>query len=100
MGNVILNAIVKKLAAGILQCKRMISNDGVTTRNFTIDKLSRIFEGVSLDADLSRQNIPPLGKALGIAKNLDEYQLKICLIVSSFSDTDPIRLNLIEFFCY
>jgi hypothetical protein len=75
----------------------MISNDGVTTRNFTIDKLSGIFEGVSLDADLSRQNIPPLGKALGIAKNLDEYQLKICLIVSSLSDTDPIKLNLQKF---
>jgi hypothetical protein len=75
----------------------MISNDGVTTRNFTIDRLSGIFEGVSLDADLSRQNIPPLGKALGIAKNLDEYQLKICLIVSSLSDTDPIKLNLQKF---
>ena len=91
MGNVILNAIVQKLADGTLPCERMISNDGITTRNFTIDRLSGIFEGVSLDADLSRQNTPPLGKALGIAKNLDEYQLKICLIVSSFSVTDPIK---------
>ena len=88
------NSCPQKLAAGTLQCERMISNDGVTTRNFTIDRLSGIFEGVSLDADLSQQNIPPLGKALGIAKNLDEYQLKICLIVSSFSDTDPVKLNL------
>jgi hypothetical protein len=97
MGNVILNAIVQKLADGTLQCERMISNDGVTTRNFTIDRLSGIFEGVSLDADLSRQNTPPLGKALGIAKNLEEYQLKICLIVSSFSVTDPIKSNLQKF---
>lgn len=94
MSDAILNTIVQKLADGALQCQRMISSDGITTRDFTIDKLPGIFEGVFLDADLSRQNIPPLGKTMGIAKNLDEYQLKICLIVSSFLDTDPIKLNL------
>jgi hypothetical protein len=97
MSGAILNAIVQKLADGTLQCQHIISNDGITTRNSTIDKLSGIFEGVSLDADLSRQNIPLLGKTMGVAKNLDEYQLKICLIVSSFSDTDPIKLNLQKF---
>jgi hypothetical protein len=97
MMNAILNAIVQKLADGALQCQRMISSDGITTRTFTIDVLSGIFEGVSLDADLSRQKIPPLGDTMGIAKNLDEYQLRICLIVPSFSDTDPSKLNLQKF---
>jgi hypothetical protein len=97
MRDATLNAIVQKWADGALRCRRMISSDGITTRNFTIDMLSGIFEGVSLDADLSRQNIPPLGKTMGIAKNLDEYQLRICLIVPSFSDTDPIKLNLQKF---
>jgi hypothetical protein len=50
----------------------MISSDGITTRNLTIDMLSGIFKGVSLDADLIRRNIPPLGKTIGVAKNLDE----------------------------
>jgi hypothetical protein len=97
MSDAILNAIVQKLADGALQCQRMISSDGITTRNFTIDMLSGIFECVSLDADLSRRNIPPLGKTIGIAKNLDEHQLRICLIVPSFSDTDPSKLNLQKF---
>ena len=97
MRDAILNAIVQKLADGALQCQRMISSDGITTRNFTIDMLSGIFEGVSLDADLSRRKIPPLGNTMGIAKNLDEYQLRICLIVPSFSDTDPSKLNLQKF---
>jgi hypothetical protein len=66
-------------------------------RNFTIDKVSGIFEGLSLDAYLSRNNIPSLANALGIAKNLDEYQLKICLNLPSFSDTDPIKSNLQKF---
>jgi hypothetical protein len=97
MNDAILNAIVQKLADGALQCQRLISSDGITTRNLTIDMLSGIFEGVSLDAELSRRNIPPLGKTMGIAKNLDEYQLRICLIVPSFSDTDPSKLNLQKF---
>jgi hypothetical protein len=97
MSDAILNTIVQKLADGALQCQRMISSDGITTRNFTIDMLSGIFECVSLDADLSRRNIPPLGKTIGIAKNLDEHQLRICLIVPSFSDTDPSKLNLQKF---
>lgn len=97
MRDAILNAIVQKLADGALQCQRMISSNGITTRNFTIDMLSGIFDGVSLDADLSRGNIPPLGKTIGIAKNLDEYQLRICFIVPSFSDTDPSKLNLQKF---
>ena len=43
----------------------MISNDGVTTRNFTIDRLSGIFGGVSLDADLSRAEYPSSGQGPG-----------------------------------
>ena len=97
MPGVILRAIVQKLAAGTLQCHRMISSDGITTRNFTIDKLQGIFGGASIDADLSKQNIPCLGNTIGIAKNLDEYQLKICFNISSFSDADPVKLHLQKF---
>lgn len=38
----------------------------------------------------------PSGK-MGEVKKLDEYQLRICLIVPSFSDTDPGKLNLQKF---
>lgn len=97
MPGVLLRAIVQKLAAGTLQCHRMISSDGITTRNFTIDKLQGIFEGASIDAELSRRNITSLGNTIGIAKNLDEYQLKICFNISSFSDADPVKLHLQKF---
>jgi hypothetical protein len=97
MPGVILRAIVQKLVAGTLQCHRMISSDGITARNFTIDKLQGIFVGASIDADLSKRNIPCLGNTIGIAKNLDEYQLKICFNISSFSDADPAKLHLQKF---
>ena len=97
MANSLLNIIVQRLFYHNLQCRKLISSDGITTRNFTIDSLHGIFEGVSIDADLSRQNILSLGNTLSIAKNLDEYQFKICLEIPSIPDSDPIKLQLQKF---
>ena len=97
MTSSLLNIIVQRLIYHNLKCSRLISSDGITTRNFSIDGLHGIFEGVSIDAELSCRNVSSLGSTLGIAKNLDEYQFKICLEIPSIQDSDPIKLQLQKF---
>jgi hypothetical protein len=75
----------------------LVSSDGITTRNFTIDCFPGIYAGASIDAVLSRRTINILGYTLGIAKNLDEYQLKICSKIPSIPDSDPVKLHLQKF---
>jgi hypothetical protein len=56
-----------------------------------------IFEGITIDAELSRRNLLPLGDAMSTAKNLDDYQYKICLEIPSIPDSDPVKLQLQKF---
>jgi hypothetical protein len=93
----LLHAIVQTSIKNSLPCRGMISSDGITARNFTIDRLSGIHTGTSIDAQQSQRNIPILGNTLGIAKNLDEYQLKICLKIPSLPDSEPVKLHLQKF---
>src|SRR5918997_1553669 len=93
----LLHAIIQRSISGHLPCRSLVSSDGITTRNFTIDCFPGIYVGVSIDAALSRRTINILGNTLGIAKNLDEYQLKICLEIPSIPDSDPVKLHLQKF---
>ena len=80
-----------------MHCRNLVSSDGITTRNFTIDCFPGIYASASIDAAQSRRTINILGNTLGIAKNLDEYQLKICLKIPSIPDSDPVKLHLQKF---
>jgi hypothetical protein len=97
MTNSLLDIIVQRLFHYSSKCSRLISSDGITTRNFSIDSLDGIFEGVTIDAHLSRRNLLSLGNTMSTAKNLDDYQYKICLEVPSIPDSDPIKLQLQKF---
>lgn len=88
----LLHSIIQRSISSHMHCRNLVSSDGITTRNFTIDCFSGIYAGVSIDAALSRRTINILGNTLGIAKNLDEYQLKICLKIPSIPDSDPVKL--------
>jgi hypothetical protein len=93
----LLHAIIQRSISSHLPCRSLVSSDGITTRNFTIDYFPGIYVGASIDATLSRRTINILGNTLGIAKNLDEYQLKICLKIPSIPDSDPVKLRLQKF---
>jgi hypothetical protein len=93
----LLHAIIQRSISSHLPCRSLVSSDGITTRNFTIDCFPGIYAGASIDAALSRRTIKILSNTLGIAKNLDEYQLKICLKIPSISDSDPVKLHLQKF---
>ena len=88
----LLHAIIQRSISSHLPCRSLVSSDGITTRNFTIDCFPGIYARTSIDAALSRRTINILGNTLGIAKNLDEYQLKICLKIPSIPDSDPVKL--------
>jgi hypothetical protein len=93
----LLHAIIQRSISSHLPCRSLVSSDGIMTRNFTIDCFPGIYARTSIDAALSRRTINILGNTLGIAKNLDEYQLKICLKIPSIPDSDPVKLHLQKF---
>jgi hypothetical protein len=93
----LVHAIIQRSISSHLPCRGLVSSDGITTRNFTIDCFPGIYARASIDAALSRRTINILGNTLGIAKNLDEYQLKICLKIPSIPDSDPAKLHLQKF---
>ena len=66
----LLHAIIQRSISSHLPCRSLVSSDGITTRNFTIDCFPGIYARTSIDAALSRRAINILGNTLGIAKNL------------------------------
>lgn len=86
-----LGAIMPYLSA---KCKKFLAGDGVTTPDFTLVPLVGVFEGMSFDARAAKKEAPTLGEAFGIAKNLDEYQHRICTLVPSLADSDPAKIRL------
>ena len=97
MTNSLLDLIIQRLFHYSSKCRRIISSDGITTQNFSIDNFEGIFEGITIDAELSRRNLLSLGNTMSIAKNLDDYQYKICLEIPSIPDSDPLKLQLQKF---
>jgi hypothetical protein len=86
-----LGVIMPHLSA---KCKKFLAGDGVTTPDFTLVSLAGVFEGTSFDARAAKKQAPALGEAFGIAKNLDEYQHRICALVPSLADSDPAKVRL------
>jgi hypothetical protein len=86
-----LGAIMPHLSS---KCRRFLAGDGVTTPDFTLVALAGVFEGMSFDARAAKKQAPALGEAFGIAKNLDEYQHRICALVPSLPDSDPAKIRL------
>lgn len=76
------------------KCKKFLAGDGVITPDFTLVSLAGVFEGVSFDARAAKKQAPALGEAFGVAKNLDEYQHRICNLVPSLADSDPAKVQL------
>lgn len=75
------------------RCRRFLAGDGITTPEFAIGAFAGVFEGVSIDSRSARKAQPAFGNAFSVAKNLDEYQHKICALVPSLQDS-PAKVTL------
>lgn len=69
------------------RCKRFLAGDGITTLEFTVSAFPGAFEGLSIDARAAKKSSPVFGDAFSVAKNLDEYQYRICALVPSLADS-------------
>ena len=89
----ILNAIIaRELSAS--SCRRILAADGVTSPYLSINPAPGIFAGASVEVRVARNSVPEIGEASSAAKNLDEYQFLICLLVPSLPDSNPLKLQL------
>jgi len=90
----IIGAIVSRHLAGS-GCIRILSGDGVTTSDLSIKGMPGIIEATSVpDVRTARKSMPAIGQTASIAKNLDEFQFRICSLVPSLPDHDPNKMML------
>ncbi|HEX2014976.1 MAG TPA: hypothetical protein VLA68_07090 [Nitrososphaera sp.] len=88
-----LNKIVSSVLADP-SCRKLLTDDGITTSNISIQSMQGIIKAISIDARSTRKNTPALGETASIAKNLDEYQYLICSLIPSLPDYNPSKLLL------
>jgi hypothetical protein len=89
----VLGVIISRVLAGST-CSRLLRGDGITSPDLSIKGVPGVMESASIEMRLARKNSPAIGQAASIAKNLDEYQLRICSLVPSLPDSDPRKLQL------
>src|SRR5919198_2242761 len=89
----LLNSIISHQIAGS-SCNKLLSGDGITTADLTIKGVHGIFGAASIDARSARKSVPAIGDVASAAKNLDEYQFLICLLVPSLPDSSLSKMEL------
>ena len=75
-------------------CSKLLSGDGITTSDLTINGVYGIFGAASIDARSARKSVSAIGDVASAAKNLDEYQFLICSLVPSLPDSNPSKMEL------
>ncbi|MEO9363670.1 MAG: hypothetical protein ABI348_07190 [Nitrososphaera sp.] len=76
------------------RCRKFLTGDGITSTDFVLLPVAGVLEGISIDARAARKNLLALGETFSIAKNLDEYQNRICALVPSLADRNPAKVRL------
>jgi len=88
-----LDAIISRELEGT-GCRKLLSSDGITSPYLVIKDVPGVFEGFSIDTGLARKSLPAIGDASSIARNLDEYQFLLCILVPTLPDSNPSKLQL------
>lgn len=93
MARVNLDMIISRELGGS-GCRKLLSNDGMTSPFLTIKAMPGVFETASIDARAARKSMPGIGDACSVVKNLDDYQFLICSLAHSLPDNSPYKLYL------
>lgn len=75
-------------------CHKLLIGDGITVSELSITAIAGVIEAASADIRSARKTLPAIGTSASIAKNLDEYQYRICLLVPSLADSDPRKIQI------
>src|ERR671933_659633 len=86
--------IINKYIINNAKCHKLLSSDGITSRDLVIEKVIGILEGIRLNIKSEVSVLPNIAKAAGIAKNLDEYQYIVCLEIGDIPDTNSYKIEL------
>jgi hypothetical protein len=86
--------IINKYIINNAKCHKLLSSDGITSRDLVIEKVTGILEGIRLNIKSQVTVLPNITKAAGIAKNLDEYQYIVCSEVGDIPDTNSYKREL------
>ena len=89
----LLNSIISRQLSSS-SCSKLLSGDGITSFDLTIKGVHGLFGPVSIDVRSTRKIVPAIGDVASVAKNLDEYQFLICLLVPSLPDSNPSKMEL------
>lgn len=75
-------------------CRKLLAGDGITVPELSITAVPGLIEAASTDIRSARKSLPAIGHTASIAKNLDEYQFRICSLVPSLPDSDLRKMQL------
>ena len=90
-------SIINAIIAGPIsnpRCEKLLARDGILTPDLSIKRLYGIFDEISIVVKTAKTTLPCIGETASIAKNLDEYQYRICQQVPSMPDSDPLKIEL------
>lgn len=76
------------------KCHKILSKDGITSKDLVIDKIEGLFEGIAVNVKDHRTRFGSIGSTCTLAKNLDEYQYIVCREIRSIPDINPYKKEL------
>ncbi len=93
MTNSLINNIISNVVLSSKPCSKLLESDGISSKIFIL----RDFDNKKLvsfkDVRPLRNNVPELGKAINITKNLDEYLYIICNYVPNINDNNFFKIK-------
>ena len=93
LSSLVQRIIYKYITSGI-KCTKVLSEDGITSKELVISQLDGLSREMSVNINLLRGKYPSITRTASIAKNLDEYQFLVCREISSIPDFDPLKIQL------
>jgi len=91
--NSIANSIISNVVLSSKPCSKLLESDGISSKIFTLRSFDNR-KSISLkDVRTLKNNVPQLGTAINIVKNLDEYLYIVCNYVPNINDSNFFKIK-------